>query len=88
MKRVQAFPWENAMQFGLGVLRLPPDQFWAMTPRELEAAYRANIARAAFAAPMDRGSLEGMMKRFPDGKPSMNLSAEASAKSPGEPSSD
>ncbi|MEO1399544.1 MAG: phage tail assembly chaperone [Pseudomonadota bacterium] len=26
------------MAFGLGILRLPPDAFWAMTPRELAAA--------------------------------------------------
>lgn len=32
------FPWEAAMQVGFGVLRLSPDAFWRMTPRELAAA--------------------------------------------------
>lgn len=27
------------MQFGLGVLRLAPKDFWAMSPRELAAAH-------------------------------------------------
>jgi uncharacterized phage protein (TIGR02216 family) len=32
------FPWKQAIGFGLGVLRLSPDQFWRMTPRELACA--------------------------------------------------
>jgi hypothetical protein len=38
--KVQArapFPWDEAMAFGLGRLRLSPHSFWAMTPRELAA---------------------------------------------------
>lgn len=34
----QRFPWDGLMGLGLGVLRLPPSAFWAMTPRELMAA--------------------------------------------------
>lgn len=30
---MKPFPWHEAMGFGLGVLRLAPDQFWRMTPR-------------------------------------------------------
>ena len=30
-----SFPWKEAMRFGLGVLRLPPEAFWKMSPREL-----------------------------------------------------
>ena len=31
------FPWDEAIGLGLGVLRLSPDAFWRMTPRELGA---------------------------------------------------
>ncbi len=30
---MKPFPWREAIGFGLGVLRLSPAQFWAMTPR-------------------------------------------------------
>ena len=40
-KITRAFPWDEAMSFGFGVLRLAPDAFWALTPRELAAAYQS-----------------------------------------------
>ncbi|MGP9811899.1 rcc01693 family protein [Rhodopseudomonas sp. NSM] len=58
------FPWAEAMQFGFGVLRLSSDQFWRMTPRELASALTG--ARGAIAAPLDRGGLDDLMRRFPD----------------------
>ncbi len=52
------FPWTHAIGFGLGVLRLSPDAFWRMTPREFALAARAVIGpvarrstAAAFARP-------------------------------------
>ncbi|WP_047308467.1 rcc01693 family protein [Rhodopseudomonas palustris] len=60
------FPWAEAMQLGLGVLRLPPDQFWRMTPRELASALIG--ARGDVAAPLDRGGLAELMRRYPDHK--------------------
>ena len=39
------FPWKQAIGFGLGVLRLPPEQFWRMTPRELAYAIEAVTGR-------------------------------------------
>lgn len=57
------FPWTAAMQFGLGVLRLPPDAFWRMTPRELAAAH-GGLFRAQ--APLGRAGLAALMTRFPD----------------------
>jgi uncharacterized phage protein (TIGR02216 family) len=57
------FPWQQAIGFGLGVLRLSPEQFWRMTPRELAYAIQAvrgrqtSLSRAAFSA---------LMKRYPD----------------------
>ena len=58
------FPWERAMAIGLGVLRLSPDQFWAMTPREFAAALRGLYGEPA--APIDRASFDALAKRFPD----------------------
>jgi len=54
------------MQFGLGILKLSPSQFWAMTPRELDAAYRANNLAKDFGAPVKHDRLDELMKRFPD----------------------
>jgi uncharacterized phage protein (TIGR02216 family) len=58
------FPWDEAIGFGLGVLRLSPAQFWAMTPRELAFAIRA--VRGAVPEPVDRAALTELMKQFPD----------------------
>jgi len=61
---MKPFPWEQAIGFGLGVLRLPPQQFWLMTPRELACAVAA--VRGSAHEPMDRGSFEALMQAFPD----------------------
>ena len=53
------------MAFGLGVLRLRPRDFWAMTPRELEAAARGLLGQP-LTAPMDRGTFEALLREFPD----------------------
>lgn len=60
---MQPFPWKQAIGFGLGQLRLSPEQFWRMTPRELAYAIEAVTGRSA---PLDRGSLAQLMKRYPD----------------------
>ncbi len=54
------------MAAGLGALRLPPNVFWAMTPRELDAALRGAFGVAA-PHPMSRTDLSALMKAFPDG---------------------
>lgn len=61
---MKPFPWHEAIGFGLGVLRLPPDQFWRMTPREL--AYAVAAVRGPATAPMDRTALDALMQAFPD----------------------
>lgn len=63
---MNGFPWDEAMRFGLGVLRLPPNAFWAMTPRELTAAHAGASGRGA-ALPLERGALERLMALHPDG---------------------
>ncbi len=60
---MQPFPWKQAIGFGLGRLRLPPEQFWRMTPRELAYAIEAATGRTA---PLDRVGLAQLMKRYPD----------------------
>jgi uncharacterized phage protein (TIGR02216 family) len=58
------FPWQRAIGLGLGVLKLSPDAFWRMTPRELACALDAIASPSA--APLERGELAGLMQRFPD----------------------
>lgn len=53
------------MAFGLGVLRLAPEDFWSMTPRELQAAAEGVYGRAA--GPPSRATLDALMRDFPDG---------------------
>ena len=60
------FPWAAAMGFGLGVLRLPPRQFWNMTPRELAAAWGALMGERT--GPLGRSDLATLMEQFPDGR--------------------
>lgn len=60
------FAWDEAIGFGLGLLRLSPDAFWRMTPRELARAIETVTGRAA--APLARTTLLDLMTRFPDGE--------------------
>ena len=60
---MQPFPWDEAIGFGLGVLKLSPDEFWRMTPRELALAAKALNPHGA----LGRADLTQLMKRFPDG---------------------
>jgi uncharacterized phage protein (TIGR02216 family) len=53
--------WPTAMHVGLGLMRLSPAAFWAMTPREFAAACRPYAA--AFP---DRPGMAALMELFPD----------------------
>jgi uncharacterized phage protein (TIGR02216 family) len=53
------------MGFGFGVLRLSPQQFWAMTPRELAAAYQGMTGRSSENT-ISRGTFLDLMSAFPD----------------------
>jgi uncharacterized phage protein (TIGR02216 family) len=64
---MSGFPWSEAMAFGLGVLRLSPGAFWAMTPRELAAAHDGVAGRKGAAA-LGRYDLEALMALHPDGE--------------------
>jgi uncharacterized phage protein (TIGR02216 family) len=58
------FPWKQAMGFGLGTLRLSPEAFWRMTPRELAAAMEAVLGPRE--ATLDVASFAALRARFPD----------------------
>ena len=60
------FPWEAAMRFGFGVLRLSSEAFWRLTPRELAAAWTAIAGEHV--APPARAALDDLMERFPDAR--------------------
>lgn len=61
---MRPFPWREAIGFGLGVLRLPPEAFWKMTPRELAFAIAA--LRDAQPHALARASLDQLMRQYPD----------------------
>ena len=52
------------MELGLGRLGRSPREFWAMTPKELEAAVAGAIGLSI--APLSREDLDRLISRFPD----------------------
>ena len=62
--KAEPFPWRQAMAIGLGALRLSPQEFWRMTPREFAAALRGLYGEPA--PPLDRATLDALAARFPD----------------------
>lgn len=55
-----ALDWQGLLRAGLR--RLPPDQFWDLTPYEL----RLMLGLEQPAATMDRNRLSALMRDFPD----------------------
>jgi uncharacterized phage protein (TIGR02216 family) len=55
--------WAALMAAGMGGLRLSPDAFWAMTPRELRAALGLG---APPGGALGRAGLEALMAAHPD----------------------
>ena len=54
--------WPALMRFGLAELRLRPDEFWALTPAELQTYAGERAGGAA----MTRAGLAALRARFPD----------------------
>lgn len=54
------------MRFGLGVLGLPSDVFWAMTPPEFAAAVAGRCGHSSNAEGMTAQRLSNLMQQFPD----------------------
>lgn len=63
------------MRVGFGRLRLPPDQFWAMTPRELNAAMEGLAGQGPRVATMSRADLAELARQFPDTQHAKNKEA-------------
>ncbi|MEO3387841.1 phage tail assembly chaperone [Mesorhizobium sp. CAU 1741] len=62
--KTRRFPWDETIAVGLGLLRLSPRDFWAMTPRELGHAMRILLPSDA----PKRQALETLMAMFPDAR--------------------
>lgn len=58
--------WPGLMRLGLGVLRLPPAVFWAMTPCEFRHALEGAGLVPIDGVPMGRDRLAELMAAFPD----------------------
>ena len=54
------------MAVGLGVLGLPPSEFWRMTPKEMDAALRGRYGASLTAGVLSRAELDHLMQLFPD----------------------
>lgn len=55
------------MAAGLGLLALPPSEFWRMTPKEIDAALRGRFGFTLHNAVPTRSELDQLMQLFPDG---------------------
>jgi len=61
--------WPGLMRLGLGVLHLPPDVFWNMTPIEFRRALEgAGVLPTDGSAPMNGTRLVQLMAAYPDRK--------------------
>jgi len=56
------FDWPALMRAGLHWLRLKPDEFWALTPAELQLM----LGSGSGTAPMLRDGLAALMAAYPD----------------------
>lgn len=56
------FDWPALMRAGLHGLRLKPDEFWALTPAELQLM----LGSGSGTAPMLRDGLAALMAAYPD----------------------
>jgi uncharacterized phage protein (TIGR02216 family) len=54
------------MSLGLGALKLTPTTFWAMTPREFDAALEGHFGRRRRGGALARADLEALIAAFPD----------------------
>ena len=54
------------MAVGLGVLALPPSEFWRVTPKEIDAALRGRFGASLGSNLPSRADLDHLMHLFPD----------------------
>jgi uncharacterized phage protein (TIGR02216 family) len=54
------------MAVGLGALGLPPRDFWAMTPKELDAAISGRLGVTGAVEPPTAQDFTALMQCYPD----------------------
>jgi uncharacterized phage protein (TIGR02216 family) len=54
------------MAMGMGALKLAPATFWALTPREFDAALEGHFGRRRASGTLARADLDALMAAFPD----------------------
>lgn len=54
--------WAGLMRLGLHILRLPPEQFWRLTPIELLVM----LGQEACEPPITRARLDALAAAYPD----------------------
>ncbi len=54
------------MAAGMGLLALPPAQFWRSTPKEIDAALHGRLGLSVGHSRFARQDLERLMQAFPD----------------------
>lgn len=57
------FPWDDAARFAFRILKLTPDAFWRITPKELAMMAKAHTPQHLS---MKRNDFQALMKEFPD----------------------
>jgi uncharacterized phage protein (TIGR02216 family) len=62
--RFAPFPWDAVLHAGLCLLRLPPADFWALTPVEFFVMTGGTRPRGMVTG---RAELDELMQAFPDG---------------------
>ncbi|WP_338551022.1 rcc01693 family protein [Roseovarius phycicola] len=58
----ERFDWAGLMQAGIGMLRLSPAIFWALTPAEFELM----LGKPTGFKPLKRARLEELLSAYPD----------------------
>ena len=58
--------WSGLMRIGLGLMRLSPEDFWGMTPRELTRALEGAGLAPFGSSALRRRDLDALIERFPD----------------------
>ena len=66
MNKNTLLPWSQLMAFGLGRLRLTPNDFWAMTLREMDAAVEGYTGSSKIVSIPSRVAVNHLMTRYPD----------------------
>ena len=59
---MNGFDWSALMRAGLQGLRLTPEQFWRLTPAELQLM----LGQGGTQAPLGRKGLDALMAAWPD----------------------